>query len=103
MGVRVFLSPIWTDPTGRATTTMVVLGITALVAAHEMFRPDLMATEQALVVLGVLVFVAPWVVGVRSEVRPMAWTTWVVGVVTSVIGAPDLQPTRVHRHAVATH
>jgi uncharacterized membrane protein YiaA len=35
---------------------------------------------------------------------PMAWTAWVVGVVTFLIGASDLQITRrVHHKAVATH
>ncbi|WP_162308133.1 SPW repeat domain-containing protein [Segeticoccus rhizosphaerae] len=105
VGIYAFLSPIWTPTVGKATATMIVLGIiTALAALTEIVKPDLMATEGLLVVLGVLFFIAPWVLTFRAEVMPMAWTAWVVGVVTFLIGASDLQITRrVHHKAVATH
>ena len=37
-----------------------------------------------------------------ADTTPMALTAWVVGAVTLVVGALDLQTTRTHR-AAATH
>jgi hypothetical protein len=97
-GVYAFLSPIWTTTTSRATGTMVVLGIiAALLAIGELVRPDMMAIEGLTALMGVLFFVSPWVMGFDGT-RPMAWTAWIVGVVTFVIGAADLQVTRRHHH-----
>ena len=98
VGVYAFLSPIWTTTTGKATGTMIVLGIiTALLALAELIRPDMMSVEGVLALMGVLFFISPWVMGF-SGTRPMAWTAWIVGVVTFVIGAADLQVTRSHHH-----
>ena len=97
-GVYAALSPIWTTSTSRATSTMVVLGvITALLAAGSLYRPDMMAFEGALAAMGVLFFVAPWVMGF-SGTAPMAWTAWVVGLVTFAVGARDIQLTRTAHH-----
>jgi hypothetical protein len=98
VGVYAFLSPIWTTTTGIATGTMIVLGIiTALLGLAEVIRPDMMSVEGVMAVMGVLFFIAPWVMGF-SDTRPMAWTAWIVGVVTFVIGAADVQVTRSHHH-----
>jgi hypothetical protein len=97
-GVYAALSPIWTTSTSRATSTMVVLGvITALLAAGSLYRPDMMAFEGALAAMGVLFFIAPWVMGF-SGTAPMAWTAWVVGLVTFAVGARDVQLTRTAHH-----
>ncbi|ADU47163.1 SPW repeat protein [Intrasporangium calvum] len=95
-GVYAFLSPIWTTTTDRATMTMVVLGIiTALAAIAELVRPDAIPLEGLLVLLGVAFFVSPWVMGF-SATAPMAWTAWIIGAVTFLVGAADVQLTRVH-------
>jgi hypothetical protein len=97
-GVYAALSPIWTTSSSRATSTMVVLGvITALLAAGSLYRPDMMAFEGALAAMGVLFFIAPWVMGF-SGTAPMAWTAWVVGLVTFAVGARDVQLTRTAHH-----
>ena len=97
-GVYAALSPIWTTSTSRATSTMVVLGvITALLAAGSLYRPDMMAFEGALAAMGVLFFIAPWVIGF-SGTAPMAWTAWIVGLVTFAVGARDVQLTRTAHH-----
>jgi hypothetical protein len=97
-GVYAALSPIWTTSTSRSTSTMVVLGvITALLAAGSLYRPDMMAFEGALAAMGVLFFIAPWVMGF-SGTAPMAWTAWVVGLVTFAVGARDVQLTRTAHH-----
>ena len=100
-GIYAFLSPMWTTTTTRATWTMVVLGvITALVALAEMVRPDMVPLEGLMVILGAAFIVAPWVMGF-STTRPMAWTAWIVGAVTLLIGVADLQMTRTHRRDLA--
>ena len=101
VGAYAALSPWWTTTTDRATWTMVVLGaVTAVLALVEMFRPDMMSVEGLMAVMGVLFFIAPWVMGF-SDLRAMSWTAWIAGVVTVVIGAADLQVTRSHRGGMA--
>ena len=100
-GIYAFLSPIWTTTTSKATTTMVVLGIlTAAIAVVELARPDLLPAEGATALLGVLFFISPWVMGF-SGTHPMAWTAWIVGAITFLVGAADLQITRSHHKPAA--
>jgi hypothetical protein len=97
-GVYAALSPIWTTSTSRSTTTMVVLGvITALLAIGSLYRPDVMATEGLMALMGVLFFISPWIMGF-SGTRPMAWTAWIVGIVTFAVGVWDVQLTRTAHH-----
>ena len=101
-GIYAFLSPIWTTTIGKATTTMVVLGIlTAAIAVIELARPDLLPAEGATALLGVLFFVSPWVMSF-SGTHPMAWTAWIVGAITFLVGVADLQITRSHRGPATT-
>ena len=101
-GLYACLSPIWTDTTNRATTTMIVLGaLTAVLALVELVRPDMLSAEGAMALLGVLFVISPWVMGF-SELTAMSWTAWIVGVVTFVIGAADLMVTRTHHATPAT-
>ncbi|MDU0313954.1 SPW repeat protein [Phycicoccus sp. M110.8] len=101
VGIYAALAPIWTTTTTKATWTMVVLGVvTAVLALVEMFRPDMMSVEGLMAVMGVLFFIAPWVMGF-SDLRAMSWTAWIAGVVTVVVGAADLQVTRSHRGGMA--
>ncbi|GAA1258297.1 SPW repeat domain-containing protein [Oryzihumus leptocrescens] len=95
-GVYAALSPIWTSTTTKASWTMVVLGVlTAAVAIASLARPDMMSSEGALAVLGIAFIVAPWVMSYSgSSTRALAWTSWIVGIVTLAVGARDLQMTR---------
>ena len=103
VGIYAALAPIWTTTTTKATWTMVVLGaVTAVLALVEMFRPDMMSVEGLMAVMGVLFFIAPWVMGF-SDLRAMSWTAWIAGVVTVVVGGADLQVTRSHRGAKGAH
>ena len=95
-GAYAVLSPIWTNTTSRATTTMIVLGLlTAALAIVELVRPDVMSAEGGTALLGALFIISPWVMGF-SGTRPMAWTAWIAGAVVLVVGAADLQVTRSH-------
>ena len=102
-GAYALLSPIWTTTETRATTTMIVLGaITVVLSVIELVRPDMLSVEGLTALLGLLFIVSPWVMGF-SDTKPMAWTAWVVGAVTLVVGALDLQVTRTHqRHVTST-
>ena len=104
VGVYALLSPLWTTTTSKATTTMVVLGaVTAVLSLIELVRPDMLSIEGLAAVMGVLFFISPWVMSFSGS-RGMAWTAWVAGVITFVVGARDLQVTRSHRGTVAaTH
>ena len=103
-GVYALLSPIWTTTTTTATWTMVVLGIfTAGLVAFDLYRPDVMASEALVALMGVLFFISPWVLSF-SDTRPISWTAWIAGVIVFVVGAADLQVTRSHRQGtVAQH
>jgi uncharacterized membrane protein HdeD (DUF308 family) len=97
-GVYAFLSPIWTSTVSKATTTLVILGIVAaVVELVALAMPGSAALEWLKVVVGVLMFIAPWVIGFTSTTG-MAWTAWIVGVVLVVVGLLALPETnRVHR------
>jgi VIT1/CCC1 family predicted Fe2+/Mn2+ transporter len=103
-GGYAILSPIWTDATTKAGWTMIVLGaLTVLASASALYRSGDVISEGAHAVLGVLFFVAPWVMGF-SGTTAMAWTAWVVGVVTFAVGLWALPVSnRLHHLPAATH
>lgn len=93
-GIYAALSPIWTTTAGKATGTMIALGvITAAMALLSLARPDMIASEGLIALMGVLFVISPWVMGF-SGTRPMAWTAWIVGIVALLAGAADVQMTR---------
>ena len=96
-GVYAFLSPIWTPTLSKATTTLVILGIVAaVVGLVSLARPGMVALEWVMVVVGVLMFIAPWVIGFTA-MAGMAWTAWIVGVVLIVVGLLALpESNRIH-------
>jgi uncharacterized membrane protein HdeD (DUF308 family) len=64
--------------------------------------PGSAALEWLKVVVGVLMFIAPWVIGFTSTTG-MAWTAWIVGVVLVVVGLLALpESSRVHRGRLTT-
>lgn len=97
-GVYAALSPLWTDTTNKATSTMIALGVvTAGVALVSLVRPDMMALEGLMALMGVLFVISPWVMGFDGT-RPMALTAWIVGAVALLAGARDVQVTRTAHH-----
>jgi uncharacterized membrane protein HdeD (DUF308 family) len=96
-GVYALLSPIWTTSTSRATTTVIVLGaVTAVIALLSLARPGTVA-DGLIALMGVLFVISPWVMSFDST-RPMAWTAWIVGVVTFLVGAGDFVLERTAHH-----
>jgi len=102
-GVYALLSPLWTTTVHKASVTLVVLGIvTALVALASLAMPATLGLDAAIAVLGVLFFVAPWVIGFHST-NPIAWTSWIVGIVTFAVGAGAIPlENRAHRALTGT-
>jgi SPW repeat len=96
VGIYAVLSPIWTTtPTGsKATNTMITLGvITAAVALFSLARPDRIAFEGLIALMGVLFVLSPWVMGFTGFTS-LSWTAWIVGIVALLAGAADVQMTR---------
>jgi len=93
LGVVAVLSPLWIDtanPTNTVTWTMVVLG--ALIALDGLFSlamPGVVYGEYVQVVLGLLLFISPWVMDFTALTGAM-WTAFVIGALTIVAGAAAL-------------
>ncbi|MEP7035843.1 MAG: SPW repeat protein [Dermatophilaceae bacterium] len=106
-GVYAALSPIWTNnPTdsNKGVYTMIGLGvITAALAIAALYRSN--GTVDGLIALmGVLFLISPWVMGFTDQAyRPMAWTAWIVGVVSLVAGAAEFQLTRTEERRTVTN
>lgn len=86
IGVLTALSPIVVATDVAALWTLVVFGV--LIAAAGLWSlaaPGSVASEYAHVVLGVLLFVSPWVFG-YADLAGAAWTSWVAGVLAVAVG-----------------
>jgi hypothetical protein len=93
-GVYALLSPLWTSTDTTAMWSLIVLG--ALIAAASLAPlagRTMDAMEYAHVALGVLMFIAPWVLGYADQTGA-AWTSWVVGVIAVAAGLAALPAVR---------
>ena len=104
-GVVALLSPLVTETDTTATWTMVVLGaLTVLASLYSLGAPgerDSMS-EGTHIVLGVLLFISPWVMGF-ADLGGLAWTAWVTGVVAFVVGIWALPQISHTHHAAPSH
>ncbi|GAA3722427.1 hypothetical protein HDA32_000857 [Spinactinospora alkalitolerans] len=100
-GVAAAVSWIWHGMLGIGAASMVLLGVLmVLTAVMSITRPGLITTEAVTLVLGVLMFLTPWLFGF-ADTAPAAWTGWVVGAVVVVMGLIGLPLSNaVHRRAV---
>ena len=102
-GLYAALSPIWVSTTGErgAFWALIALGVLMAVAAlSSLAMPGVVATEWLVILFGVLLFAAPWVLGYTDRTGA-SWTSWVVGVVAVVLGATAVPPsTRAHPQAI---
>jgi uncharacterized membrane protein HdeD (DUF308 family) len=79
------LSTVGMTGDGRVVAVMITLGaLLAVSSIVSLARPNVTATEWATILLGVLLFVAPWVVG-YTGVTGAAWTSWLVGATVVVV------------------
>jgi SPW repeat len=86
IGVLTALSPIVVSTDAAALWTLVVFGVLiALAGLWSLAAPGSVASEYVHVVLGVLLFVSPWVFA-YADLAGAAWTSWVAGVLTVAVG-----------------
>jgi hypothetical protein len=78
-----------------------VLGaLLAIAALVSLALPGVVATEWLAVLVGVLLFVAPWVL-TYTDRAGASWTSWVVGVIAVALGGSAVPASnRVHRQAI---
>ena len=87
IGVVAALSPLWLSTDTPAMWTMVVLGVLiALDGLVSLAMPGMVYGEGIQIALGVLLFIAPWVMG-YTEFNGASWTSWIAGVLTVIAGA----------------
>ncbi len=87
IGVVAALSPLWLSTDTTAMWTMVVLGaLIALDGLVSLAMPGMVYGEGIQIALGVLLFIAPWVMGF-TEFNGASWTSWIAGVLTVIAGA----------------
>lgn len=90
LGVVAVLSPLWMDTNTAALWTMIILGaLVALDGLVSLAMPGMVYGEAVQIVLGVLLFISPWVMG-YTEFTGIAWTSWIIGVLTVIAGAAAL-------------
>jgi SPW repeat-containing protein len=90
LGVVAVLSPLWLTTTNTITWTLIVLG--ALIVLDGLFSlamPGVVLGEYVQVVLGILLFISPWVMGF-TDVNGAMWSAFIIGALTAIAGAVAL-------------
>lgn len=97
LGVWLILSP-WilgaAEFTGFAWVSVIVGLLVVVDSIWALSQATKIAPEWSMVVLGVLLFVAPWVLGF-SAITAAAWNSWIVGlalIVLSLVNLPMTHP-----------
>lgn len=86
IGVLTLLSPIVVSTDTAALWSLIVFGVLiAATALWSLAQPGSVASEYVHAVLGVLLFISPWVFG-YSDMNGAAWTSWIAGVLTVAVG-----------------
>ena len=95
------LSTIGMAGEAKVVVAMITLGaLVAISSLVSLARPNVSAAVWATTAFGVLLFVAPWVVGYAGLTGP-AWASWLVGVLVVVVSRTAVRPfNRVPRHAI---
>jgi hypothetical protein len=103
VGAYAALSPIWTETERNVTWTMVVLGVvTALVSLWSLAMPEDRISEYVHAILGVLFFIAPWVMAFTG-LEMMAYTAWAAGIIVFVMGVWAIPEVNQRLHLRAQH
>lgn len=90
LGVVAALSTIWMDTDNAAMWTMIVLGVlVALDGLASLAAPGQVYGEGIQIVLGVLMFISPWVMS-YTDFNGISWTSWIIGALTVIAGAAAL-------------
>jgi hypothetical protein len=103
IGAVTALSPLWLTVSHRAGWTMVVLGV--LIAAAGLWslaQPGSTTSEYAHIVLGALLFVAPWVLR-YTDYPGASWTSWIAGVLAVMAGLGALPSANTAHRVLGQH
>lgn len=100
IGVVAALSPLWLSTNTTMVWTMVVLGaLIAIDGLVSLAAPSMVYGEGVQIVLGALLFIAPWVMG-YTAFNGASWTSWVGGALTIIAGAAAMpEANAAHRTA----
>jgi uncharacterized membrane protein HdeD (DUF308 family) len=103
IGVAAALSPLWLSTDTTAMWTMVVLGVLIAVdGLVSLAMPGMVYGEGIQIALGVLLFIAPWVMG-YTEFNGASWTSWIAGVLTVIAGAAAMPVANAAHHTAGQH
>lgn len=98
VGLYAALSVLWTTQAGTSTALMVISGGLLVVSGVvNLAMPGLPAVEWAQVVIGLLLFLSPWI-GSYTEQTGAAWTSWIGGAVAVIVTAAAIKPSTEMSH-----
>jgi SPW repeat len=101
VGVLTALAPIVVATSTAALSVLIVLGVLlAVTGLWSLGAPGSLASEYIHVVLGVLLFISPWVFS-YTALTGAAWTSWVAGVLAVVVGLSALPAARIAHNGLA--
>lgn len=101
IGVLTALSPIVVSTDTAALWSLIVFGVLIAAAAlWSLAQPGSVASEYVHAVLGVLLFISPWVFG-YADLAGAAWTSWVAGVLTVAVGLAALPAANAEHRGLA--
>jgi hypothetical protein len=101
IGVLTALSPIVVATSATALWTLIVFGVLiGVTGLWSLAQPGSVASEYVHVVLGVLLFISPWVLGYAGFVGA-SWTSWIAGVLTVAVGLAALPAANAEHRGLA--
>jgi uncharacterized membrane protein HdeD (DUF308 family) len=101
LGLVALLSFIWMDHNNAALWTMIVLGgLVTLDGLASLAMPGMVYGEAVQIVLGVLMFISPWVMS-YTGFNGISWTSWIVGGLIIIVGGAGLQVAQAAHKATA--
>jgi len=88
------LSTVGMTGEGKVVVVMITLGALLVISSVvSLARPNVSATEWGTTLFGILLFVAPWVVG-YTGLTGAAWTSWLVGAIVVVVSQTVVRPSK---------
>lgn len=103
LGVVAALSPIWVAHSNRALWTLIVLGVLiALSGLGHLAKMAGTTADYAMGVLGVLLFISPWVMNFH-DYSGASWTAWIVGALTVATAAAAMPAVSGRMNSVTHH
>jgi hypothetical protein len=94
LGVWVLISPwlLGFSASAGALWSAVILGLAVIaVSAWALYQPKRRLPEWANLLLGIVLFLAPWAVGYSTEMAA-AWNSWALGVILAGFAAYTFIP-----------